>query len=169
MSTTQSTFDVFRGKAYAGMPGDGSYQNVDGSQLVSGQLSFGEPASMGEKDRTIEAFDATKPFAGIAVREFYMGDGAIGEEGNKPFDATDSRKWDVDTGVFGRWWVRASNPVKNGQKATLTTDGKWAGGAVVGNFILEGAIFKSTGDDGDLVLVELTGGRGLTEIEAVAP
>lgn len=166
MSVTQNNFDVFRGKAYAGMPGDGSYQNVDGSQLVSGQVSFGEPTSMGEKDRTITAFDPTKPFAGIAVREFYMGDGAIGEEGNKPFDASDSRKWDVDTGVFGRWWVRASNPVKNGQKATLTTAGKWAGGELATNFILEGATFKSTGDTDDLVLVELTGGRTLTEITA---
>lgn len=166
MSVNQSTFDVFRGKAYAGMSADGSYQNVDGLQLESGKVVFGAPVCMGSKDNLCIPFDATKAFAGIAVREFYMMNGGVGDKTTVPFEAGKGRTWDLDLGVFGRWMVKTSNPVIKGQKVTVTSAGLWAGGELAGNYVLEGATFKSSGAKDSLVIVELTGGRQWSVITA---
>lgn len=161
--TQQDDFSIYPRAAMLGAIADNQFIRENSTILDEGvSITFGDALCNGSLDHTSAPFDGSNTFfKGIYFRRFMKNGREIGGSAASPEAMTEQLLI-----VEGCVMVKASNAVTAGDKASLTDANKWAGGDVVGNYYLEGATFLTSADAGELVKLELTGGRHLIEITA---
>lgn len=159
--TQQDDFSIYPRAQMLGAIADNQFIRENSTILDEGvTCTFGDALCGGSEDHTSAPFDGSNTFfKGIYFRRFMKNGRPIGGTAPNP-DALSEQLLIIE----GCVWVKTSNAVTAGEQATLTDANLWAGGNVTGNYALAGATFLTSGDAGDLVKLELTGGRTLTEI-----
>jgi len=159
--TQQDDFSIYPRAQMLGAIADNQFIRENSTIVDDGAtFTFGDALCGGSEDYTSTNFDGSNTFfKGVYIRRFMKDGRVVGGTAPNPAPGTEQLLL-----IEGCVWVLASNAVKAGEQAALTTANKWAGGAVTGNYALAGATFLTSGDAGDLVKLELTGGRTLTEI-----
>lgn len=159
----QSDFGFYPKANMLGAIADAMLSNTDSPIFEGGTLNFGDALMQGSEDHLAKPFDGSNLFfRGVFFRRFAKNGRTIGAGQPSPEAETE-----ILTVFIGRVMVKAKNTIAIGDKAAINAAGEWVGGGgAVGDYLLEGATFLSSGDAGDYVKLELTGGRHFTEIVA---
>ncbi len=158
---SQDDFSIYPRAHMQGAIADHTLRNMNSVLFETGSLEFGGAVVEGSEEGLGIPFDGSNTFfQGIYFRRFCKNGRAVGATNPTPRDNSE-----ILLVLYGRVWVKASNTVTAGDKAVLSDSNEWVGGGgAAGDFELEGGTFLTSGDAGELVKVELTGGRRLTAI-----
>ncbi len=157
----QTDFSIYPGTRLLGAPSDGQWVVETVTKILEKDtLSFGDAAVSGTEDYQCQPFDGSSLFfEGLVFRTFGRIGVPIGSTVVAPRQTGDN----VFLVIKGRYFVKVANAVTKTDVVALNSSGEWVAGAS-GDFELQGASFLESGDTGDLVELELTGGRRLTAI-----
>lgn len=157
----QDDFSIYPKKALAGAIVEAMLYSTQASYVETGTFEFGDAMIKGSKSGLVIPFDGSSTFFnGVFFRRFSREGRVFGSHQPNPSPETE-----ILGLMVGCVWVVAKNAISGGDVAAINAGGEWVGaGGVSGDWTLQGATFLTDAKAGELVKLELTGGRHFAPI-----